>query len=89
MHAAVRAFPDVATVGALLAVADLADAALRAAHPALRRDAPPESTAHRREFALLRSIQRLRRDAARYLEHHEDLVAPGTSFLDDRQLDMF
>ncbi|MBK6461904.1 MAG: hypothetical protein IPF92_12945 [Myxococcales bacterium] len=77
-----RRFPDLVSVAALLVVLDLADAAVRAAHPASLGRLPGEAPSQQRALALLRSLHRLRRDAARYVDYHADLVGhlpPRTS----------
>lgn len=89
MHVAVRSFADVATVAALVVVVDLADTAIRAAHPSLLVADPPSCPSQRRALSLLRSLHRLRRDATRYLEHHADLVGHVPPPVHQRQLDMF
>lgn len=72
--AALRRFPDVATVAALLVVVDLADAAVRAAHPPCLGGMPAETRSQKRALAVLRSLHRLRRDAVSYVDYHADLV---------------
>ena len=89
MLVALRRFPDVATVAALLVVVDLADAAVRASHPTYLGIVPTETRSQRRALIVLRSLHRLRRDAVRYVEHHADLVGYVETPRDVRQIELF
>lgn len=71
---ALRRFPDVATVASLLLVIDLVDAAVRAAHPPSLGELPAQAPSQQRALVVLRSLQRLRRDAMRYVDYHAALV---------------
>lgn len=86
---AVRAFPEVAPVAVLVNALDLVETTVRLAHPAVLRADPIGTKTERRALHLLRSIQRLRHAASRYLEHHELLVDPIGSPSNRRQLDLF
>ncbi len=87
--AALRRFPDVATVAALLVVIDLVDAAVRSAHPPSLGRTPPEARSEQRALAVLRSLHRLRRDAVRYVDYHADLVGHVPPRTSDRQAGLF
>lgn len=86
---AVRRFPDIATVAGLLVVLDLADAAVRAAHPPSLGLGPTEARSQQRALVVLRSLHRLRRDVARYVDYHAELVGPVPPRASDRQERLF
>lgn len=86
---ALRRFPDVATVAALLVVVDLVDAAVRAAHPPSLGSMPAETRSQKRALVVLRSLQRLRRDAVRYVDYHADLVGHVSPQASVRHDDLF